>query len=91
MPVQFPVGFVVAGTQKGGTTALATFLLEHPEIALSQAKEPHFFDTEENFATPEPDYARYHAMYAPRAEVRVIGDRTPIYMYWRAAPERIAR
>jgi hypothetical protein len=84
------VGFVVAGTQKGGTTALATFLLEHPEIALSTAKEPHFFDTEENFTAQPVDYAPYHAMYAPRPGQRLLGDRTPIYMYWSPAPQRIA-
>lgn len=90
MAAPFPVGFVVAGTQKGGTTALATFLLEHPEIALSQSKEPHFFDTDEHFAAPAPDYSRYHAMYAPDSQARLLGDRTPIYMYWSAAPGRIA-
>ena len=84
------VGFVVAGTQKGGTTALATFLLEHPEIALSTAKEPHFFDTEENFPGPAVDYAPYHAMYAPQPGQHLLGDRTPIYMYWKPAPSRIA-
>jgi hypothetical protein len=85
------VDFTVAGTQKGGTTALATYLLEHREVCLSTAKEPHFFDTEENFAAEAVDYGRYHAMYAPRPGQRVVGDRTPIYMYWAAAPERIAR
>jgi hypothetical protein len=30
-------------------------------------------------------------MYAPRPGAKVLGDRTPIYMYWNAAPERIAR
>ena len=30
-------------------------------------------------------------MYSPRAGQRVLGDRTPIYMYWNPAPQRIAR
>ena len=89
-PAERKIGFVVAGTQKGGTTALATFLLEHPEIALSAAKEPHFFDTDENFTAQAVDYGPYHAMYAPRPGQRLLGDRTPIYMYWSPAPQRIA-
>lgn len=84
------IAFVVAGTQKGGTTALATYLLEHPEVALSTVKEPHFFDTEENFRGGSVDYGAYHALYAPKPGERVLGDRTPIYMYWEAAPRRIA-
>ena len=84
------IAFVAAGTQKGGTTALATYLLEHPEIALSTVKEPHFFDTDEHFAGAAVDYSVYHALYAPRPGQRVLGDRTPIYMYWKEAPRRIA-
>jgi hypothetical protein len=84
------VAFVAAGTQKGGTTALATYLLEHPEIALSTVKEPHFFDTDEHFTGATVDYAAYHALYAPRPGQHLFGDRTPIYMYWKEAPRRIA-
>ncbi|HEX3137193.1 MAG TPA: hypothetical protein VHT22_06270, partial [Casimicrobiaceae bacterium] len=56
------VGFVIAGTQKGGTTALASYLYEHPEICVAGAKEVHFFDTDSLFrAGTVPDYAAYHA------------------------------
>lgn len=53
-------------------------------------KEPHFFDTDEHFAGESIDYAPYHALYAPQPGQRVLGDRTPIYMYWNDAPRRIA-
>ncbi|MGH8746044.1 MAG: sulfotransferase domain-containing protein, partial [Burkholderiales bacterium] len=84
------IAFVAGGTQKGGTTALATYLIEHPEISLATVKESHFFDTEENFAQAKPDYAGYHALYAPRPGASLLGDCTPIYMYWSEAPRRIA-
>ncbi len=45
------VAFVVAGTQKGGTTALASYLFQHPEIGLPRDKEAHFFDKEHIFAS----------------------------------------
>jgi hypothetical protein len=85
------VAFVIAGTQKGGTTALASYLYEHPEIGMPTVKEVHFFDTEEHFASSEVDYARYHAYFNPAVKRRLLGDATPIYMYWEPAPERIRR
>jgi hypothetical protein len=83
------VAFVIAGTQKGGTTALASYLYEHPEIGMPTVKEVHFFDTEEHFAPAEVDYAKYHAYFNPAVRKRLLGDATPIYMYWDAAPPRI--
>lgn len=84
------VGVVVAGTQKGGTSALKTCMIEHPEIGMpKEVKEVHFFDTEENFATPNPDYAAYHALYARDDDQQVLADATPIYMFWEPAPLRI--
>ena len=85
------VAFVIAGTQKGGTTALASYLYEHPEIGMPTVKEVHFFDTEEHFASAEVDYAKYHAYFNPAVRGRLLGDATPIYMYWEPAPQRIRR
>ena len=82
------VDFVIGGTQKGGTSALDSFLRQHPEICMPETrKELHFFDKEENFAG-KPNYKKYHAHFEPRSQ-RVIGEATPIYMYWNAAPYRI--
>ena len=82
------VDFVIGGTQKGGTSALDSFLRQHPEICMPETtKELHFFDKEENFAA-KPNYKKYHAHFEPRSQ-RVIGEATPIYMYWNAAPYRI--
>jgi hypothetical protein len=83
------VAFVIAGTQKGGTTALASYLYEHPEIGMPTVKEVHFFDTHEHFASAEVDYAKYHAYFNRALRKRLLGDATPIYMYWDAAPPRI--
>jgi len=59
------VGFVVAGAQKGGTTALDHYLREYPELCLPQRKELHFFDTDRFFAAEPVDYGPYHAAFAP--------------------------
>ncbi|MGH8713851.1 MAG: sulfotransferase domain-containing protein [Casimicrobiaceae bacterium] len=83
------VSFVIAGTQKGGTTALASYLYQHPEIGLPRDKEAHFFDKEHNFASGKGDYAGYHASFNPAVRNRLLGDATPIYMYWESVPQRI--
>jgi hypothetical protein len=84
------VGFIIAGTQKGGTTALASYLYEHPEICIGGAKEVHFFDTDALFrAGGVPDYSAYHARFDPAGRERILGDATPIYMYWEPALQRI--
>ena len=35
---------MIVGAQKSGTTALAHFLSQHPEIGLASPKEVHLFD-----------------------------------------------
>ncbi len=83
------VNFVIGGTQKGGTSALASFLRQHPQICMpADKKEVHFFDREEEFEK-EPNYRRYHAFFRPRKDQTAIGEATPIYMYWNPAPTRI--
>lgn len=83
------VNFVIGGTQKGGTSALDSFLRQHPQICMPETKkELHYFDKEENFAG-RPKYKTYHANFKPGSQHRVIGEATPIYMYWNAAPQRI--
>ncbi|HLW35760.1 MAG TPA: sulfotransferase domain-containing protein [Chthoniobacterales bacterium] len=80
------VDFVIGGTQKGGTSALDSFLRQHPEICMpATRKELHFFDREEE----NRDYKEYHAAFKPKGQHRVIGEASPIYMYWETAPYRI--
>lgn len=83
------VDFIIGGTQKGGTSALDSFLRQHPQICMPETKkELHYFDKEENFRG-RPDYKKYHANFRPEKQHRAIGEATPIYMYWNAAPARI--
>jgi hypothetical protein len=81
------VSFLVAGVQKGGTTALFDYLSELPQLELPAVKEAHFFDDEESVDWATPDYAPYHALFADPA--RLWGEATPIYLYWPNALERI--
>jgi Sulfotransferase domain len=84
------VDFVIGGTQKGGTSALDYFLRQHPQICLpTDLKEIHFFDREEMFRDGKPDYQRYHAHFRPEPQHQLLGEASPIYMYWMSAPYRI--
>jgi len=83
------VDFIICGTQKGGTSALDAYLREHPEICMADRKELHFFDNEEIFCNTTPDYSIYHAAFTIKSSYKLIGEATPIYMYWYDAPRRI--
>lgn len=82
------VTFLIAGVQKGGTTALFDYLGEYPDIALPQTKELHFFD-DEAVDWAQPDYGAYHARF-PDPAGRPCGEATPIYTYWPNSLERVA-
>lgn len=82
------VGFIVAGVQKAGTTALFDYLKTHRDLALAEDKEVHFFDDEETVDWSAPDYGAYHARF-PAADGRLRGEATPIYLYWPNALKRI--
>jgi hypothetical protein len=85
------VGFLIAGVQKGGTTALFDYLVEHPGLSLPAIKEAHFFDADTEVDWERPDYGRYEALFEDRpGEGRVRGEATPIYLYWPNSLERIA-
>lgn len=81
--------FLVAGVQKGGTTALHDYLALHPGLSLGPVKEVHFFDDETGVDWARPDYGAYHARLGP-ADGRPRGEATPIYIYWPNSLERIA-
>jgi hypothetical protein len=88
MPDDPRVFAIVAGVQKGGTTALFDYLAEEQALACSQVKEVHFFDDEAQ-AWPTPDHDAYHANFPP-FDGRPRLEATPIYLYWPNSLERIA-
>ncbi|APD87593.1 hypothetical protein BM527_16660 [Alteromonas sp. Mex14] len=82
MNFPFPNLFI-PGVQKAGTTALSSFLAQHPEICLVKGKEAHVFDDPEyHKAKDKVAYAK--AKYASKLkhynDERYILDATPITM-----------
>jgi hypothetical protein len=84
------VQFLIAGVQKGGTTALADYLRQHPLLFIPAAKEIHFFDNE-MLSWGEPRQLRklYHEHFRGAPPGSLLGEATPIYSYWWPAMARI--
>jgi len=82
------VDFIIAGTQKGGTSALDKYLREHNQLCMALRKEVHFFDNDDYFLY-KPNYKKYHSYFKPNSEDKLVGEATPIYMYWYDSPKRI--
>ena len=90
--------FIVVGAQKSGTTALHYFLRKHPQIALPERQELHFFDDDDIFSRPV-DYDLLHRQFRPlagstllrlaTARQAIAGEVTPSYLYWKPAMKRI--
>ena len=82
------LGFILAGAQKSGTTALHYFLSKHPNVTMGDQQEMHFFDDDEAFAG-EADYDSLHRHFPRVARSTIAGECTPSYLYWKPAAERI--
>ena len=89
--------FMIAGTQKSGTSVLTYYLNQHPAIAMAHKEEAHlvvqprrhFFDNEAMFASNNIDYDLLHRDVAVTAQTLVAGTCTPVYTYWKPAMQRI--
>ena len=77
--------FFIIGAPKCGTTSLANWLSEHPQIFISRIKEPHFF----NFDFAERQYkflSQYEALFSEAGSQHIsIGEATTRYLYSRTA------
>jgi len=82
------LNFIVVGAQKSGTTALDYYLRQHEEVCMANSKELHYFDDESEFYN-KPDYNKYHKNFRCEEHSKVIGEVTPIYMYWTNSIRRI--
>ena len=77
--------FFIVGAPKCGTTALAQWLGEHPEVFVSPRKEPHFFNVDSMPATRSlTDYEALFVGAGPQH--RAIGEASTHYLF---APEAV--
>ncbi len=91
--------FLVIGAAKSGTTALYRYLRQHPEIFMSDRKEPHHFSyTEITKNTNGPsdyirsaitDFEEYEHLFDKVNHEKAIGEASPTYIYVPGTAERI--
>jgi len=91
LPSDRKVDFLICGAQKSGTSALNKYLSYHPSICMADSKEVHYFDNEELHLNEKPNYSEYHSFFSGNSSGQLVGEATPIYMYWKPAPRRIRR
>ncbi len=70
----FPPTAYLIGAQKAGTTYLAALLDQHPEIQVSQPKEPHFFTQQW-----ERGIEWYRSCFPEADSARILLDASPSY------------
>jgi len=95
--------FLIIGAAKAGTTAVYAYLSQHPQVFMSEWKEPSFFALEGNptpFAGPRDavgerqrtrDLARYQALFRDVTDQRAIGEASTLYLFTDQAAARIRR
>src|SRR3954447_11324068 len=95
--------FLIIGAPKAGTTALHSALTRHPEVFMSQPKEPKYWLCDD---APPPAWRgpgdahsqqewiwrrdEYERLFAPARPGRARGESTPFYLWSRGAHRRIA-
>ena len=92
--------FLIIGAQKSGTTTLAEVLDQHPDVHISEPKEPHFLaygdreglepypDAISNTAPPARTLAEYAECFAKARGVKALGEASPSTMPLDRALER---
>ena len=95
-PLRMMPDFIIIGTQKGGTTSLYRYLIDHPNIAPIYIKEPHYFDIHfhkgigwyrSHFPTA---VEKYYARHVEKHDL-ITGEASPYYLFHPRAPQRVAK
>lgn len=85
VPERLP-NFVIVGAPRSGTTTLASYLGEHPEVYIPPTKEVRFFNRHW-----ERGIDWYRSQFQVTPESRRVGEATPMYMHDAVAMRRLDR
>ncbi|WP_249424021.1 sulfotransferase [Nocardioides coralli] len=90
--------FLVVGAKKGGTTSVANWLVQHPQVMpmfprVQRHKSPHYFDIN-YWRGPDWYLSHFPTRWARAARRRrtggaAVGESSPYYLFHPAAPGRI--
>lgn len=76
--------FILAGAPKAGSSTFFEIIRQHPEIYMSEVKEPFFFDF--NY---QKGISWYEDFFKSHQGEKMIGEATVWYMRWPSVPQRI--
>jgi hypothetical protein len=79
--------FLIIGAAKAGTTSLARWLADHPDVFVPVRKEVHYFDRAVNYDRGEE---WYRSQFAGVGTQRAIGEATPSYLAGATTMGRVA-
>jgi len=82
-----PPAFIIIGAQRGGTTSLYHYLIQHPNVVPGLKKEIHFFDL--HFDRGKGWYEGHFPLR--RTQNQLTGEASPYYLFHPHAPRRIAQ
>jgi hypothetical protein len=80
--------FFIIGAAKAATTSLSSLLATHPQAAMVQGKEPHYFSYDQNYKL---GWAKYLKVFEHCANQKAIGDASTSYSRIRYHPPVIER
>lgn len=80
--------FLIIGAQKCGTSSLANFLRDDPQVFLPVEKELHFFSRDRETLT-EGSISKYLSNFNKARPGQFSGEATPNYLPSRFAPEKV--
>ena len=87
--------FFLIGAMRSGTTSLYNYLSQHPEIFMSEIKEPNYFacDDKDIDGVNHPyticNFKEYIALFTNVDQEKAIGEASHTYLYSSLAPKRI--
>lgn len=83
--------FFIVGAAKCGTTSMFEYLRQHPEIAMSTRKEPHYFapDLQWQWAWRISDEKKYLALFRHAGSALRVGEGSTWHLYSSQAAVRI--
>lgn len=77
--------FLIVGAMKAGTTTLADYLHNNPEITIPKY-EVHYFNNESNYKKGIEWYANHFLI---NERTKIIGEKTPAYSLHKHVPKRV--
>ena len=83
--------FFLIGAPKCGTTSLSLYLKEHPEVFISEPKEPHFFSDDINNGGIKDLTGYLDCFKGAQVECEIIGDASTLYLYSKNAINNILK